>query len=130
MFSTRSEHSRQGVFVVKDSVNMSLSKFLEVANDREAWFAIVIGVAESTGRLNSNKITERIPHQALRLYCRPHASLSRVRLFGTPWSGVRGSPFPSPGIFPTQGSNLHLCVSCIADVFFTTEIPGEPRPDT
>ena len=50
-------------------------------------------------------------------------SLSHVRLFATLWTVARqaplfmgfsrqeywsGSPFPSPGIFPTQGSNLGL----------------------
>ena len=50
-------------------------------------------------------------------------SLSRVRLFATPWTVAHqappsmgfsrqeywsGLPFPSPGIFPTQGSNLGL----------------------
>ena len=52
MFSTGSEHSRQGVFVVKDSVNVSLSKFLEIAKDREASFATVVGVAKSHTRLS------------------------------------------------------------------------------
>ena len=50
-------------------------------------------------------------------------SLSRVWLFATPWTAAyqaplskgfsrqeywNGLPFPSPGIFPTQGSNLGL----------------------
>ena len=35
------------------------------------------------------------------------------------WSGV---PFPSPGIFPTQASNL---VSCISDRFFTDWVTRE-----
>ena len=49
-------------------------------------------------------------------------SLSRVRLFATPWTDLPGSsvhgilqarlpewlPFPSPGVFPTQGSNSGL----------------------
>ena len=54
--------------------------------------------------------------------------LSRVQLFVTPWTAAlqaplsvgfsrqeywSGLPCPSPGIFPTQGSNPHLCVSCI-----------------
>ena len=49
--------------------------------------------------------------------------LSRVGLFATPWTVARqappsmvfsrqkywsGLPFPSPGVFPTQGSNLGL----------------------
>ena len=50
-------------------------------------------------------------------------SLSRVQLFATPWTLTHqallsmgfprqkywsGLPFPSPGIFPTQGSKAHL----------------------
>ena len=38
------------------------------------------------------------------------------------WSGL---PFPAPGIFPTQGSNPHLLISCIAHRFFTTELSGK-----
>ena len=49
--------------------------------------------------------------------------LSRLRLFATPWTVTyqasqsmgfsrqeywSGLPFPSPGIFPTQGANLSL----------------------
>ena len=30
------------------------------------------------------------------------------------------------GIFPTQGSNLHLCFSCITSRFFTAELLGKP----
>ena len=51
-------------------------------------------------------------------------SLSHVQLFATPWTVAyqaplsmgfsrqeycSGLPFPSPGIFPTQGSNLGRC---------------------
>ena len=33
--------------------------------------------------------------------------------------------FPLRVIFPTQGSNLHLCVSCTAGRFFTSVLPGK-----
>ena len=47
-------------------------------------------------------------------------------------------PFPTPGIFPTQGSNLHLCVSCTGRrilyhwdtwdfTFFQIKFPGSGR---
>ena len=41
-----------------DSVDMSLSKLLEIVKDREAWRAVVHGVTESdmTEPLNSNKV--------------------------------------------------------------------------
>ena len=61
-------------------------------------------------------------------------SLSRVRLFATPWTkspwdflgkntGV-GCHFFLQGISLTQGSNLRLQDSCIADRFFTIESTG------
>ena len=37
------------------------------------------------------------------------------------WSRL---PFPSQGIFPTEGSNPHLLL-CIAGRFFTAEPPGK-----
>ena len=46
-----------------------------------------------------------------------------------PWDSLGkntkvGSHFLLRGIFPTQGSNPSLCVSCIAGRLFTTEPPG------
>ena len=66
-------------------------------------------------------------------------SLSRVRLFATPWIAAchtplstgfsrqeywSGLPFPSPGIFLTQGSNLHLATftQLVAPLNFQLEI--------
>ena len=37
---------------ITDSVNISLSKFQELVMDREAWLAVVHGVAKSRTRLN------------------------------------------------------------------------------
>ena len=34
------------------------------------------------------------------------------------------------GIFPTQGSTLISCISCIAGRFFTIEPPGKPTHST
>ena len=37
---------------IADSMDMSLSKFLELVIDREAWWAVIHGVAKSWTRLN------------------------------------------------------------------------------
>ena len=42
---------------ITDSVDMSLSKLQVFVMDREAWCAVVHGVAKSSEQLNSNKST-------------------------------------------------------------------------
>ena len=44
---------------ITDSVDMSLSKFWELVMDREAWCAVVHGVAKSWTQLNNNKISPK-----------------------------------------------------------------------
>ena len=76
-----------------------------------------------------------IPGQGTKIPLCVAVVLIHVRLFATPWTVARqaplsvgfsrqeylsGLPFPSLGIVPTQGSNLHL-----AGGFFTTEPPGK-----
>ena len=73
-------------------------------------------------------------------------SLSRVRLFVTPWTVARqallpmgfsrqeywsGLPFPTPGvIFPTHGVKLlSLASPVLASVFFTTSTTWEASPN-
>ena len=79
--------------------------------------------------------------------------LARIWLFVIPWTVTCQAPlsmefsrqeyesmlpFPPPGIFPTQGSNLHLCVSCTGRqilyhcdtwdfTFFQIKFPGSGR---
>ena len=43
-----------------DSMDMNLSKFLEIVEDREAWHAVVHGVAKSQTRLNINNKAETL----------------------------------------------------------------------
>ena len=69
-------------------------------------------------------------------------SLSRGQLFKTPWTIARqvplsmecprqeywsGLPFPSPGIFTTQGRNLSPESLALAGRFSTTEPPGKSK---
>ena len=67
-------------------------------------------------------------------------SFSHVQFFATWWSVAHQAPLsvgfprqeywivlplPTSGIFLTQKLNLYLCVSCIADGFFTTAPSGK-----
>ena len=38
---------------IMDSMDMSLSKLWEIVNDREAWYAVVHGVAKNQTQLNN-----------------------------------------------------------------------------
>ena len=60
---------------ITDSMDVSLSEFRELVMDREAWRAVIHGVAKSQTRL-SNFNKERVS-QSVQL-------LSHVRLFATP----------------------------------------------
>ena len=98
-------------------------------NTGEGCHAILQGFfltqGSNPGVLHCRQILYCLSHQGSPYYemCVCVKSLSHVRLFATLWTVARqaplfmgfsrqeywsGSPFPSPGIFPTQGSNLGL----------------------
>ena len=106
---------------ITDLVDMILSKLWETEKDREAWHAVVHGVA----RIRHDLVTK---HQksAVRtawkwwacIYKVKVKSLSHVRLFVTPWTVAyhtppsmgfsrqgywSGLPFPSPEDLPNPG---------------------------
>ena len=57
-----------------DSMNMNLSKLREIVKDREAWHAVVYGVAESDATEQLNKTTSLL----LRVLCVGEALLKTI----------------------------------------------------
>ena len=78
---------------VTDSVDMNLSKFQEIVEDREAWCAAVHGVARSRTRLRDFTFTFHF--HALEKEMATHSSVLAWRIPGT----------GKPGGLPSLGSH-------------------------
>ena len=76
-----------------DSVHMSLSKLWEIVKKREAWCAVVHGVAKSRTRLNHFTFTFHF--HALEKEMETHSSVLAWRIPGT----------GEPGGLPSMGSH-------------------------
>ena len=75
---------RHGKITITDSVGMSLSKLWEMVKDREAWCAVVHGVAKSQTRLNNNgRAVLYLPSPSRQEASRGQVSSTTVK--GPPW---------------------------------------------
>ena len=78
---------------ITDSMDMSLSELQELVIDREAWRALIHGVAKSRTRLSNFTFTFHFP--ALKKEMATHSSVLAWRIPGT----------GEPGGLPSMGSH-------------------------